>query len=357
MDNNLQDPQRTEEVDLGQLFNAIGRMFKRFFDFIGSILYGIFLGFVWLVFFIKRNIVIILIAIIGGLALGYGIYKFSKPTYQSSAVLKQNYPIGENLYGTLNYYNELISEGDSISLAESLDITPEEAAKVKGFSVSTHFTDKEKLVLYNRYMEGIDTSYVDVMSFKQFTTNLQEHEFELQKVMIKFSERGLFQKTLNNLVKNLESIEYFQKLQEKDLKELDRTLGILEQSLSDSDSLQRVYQEVLKASPELRDNQTSITIQNTDEKESTTKEYQLYLNDIRLRRELVELEREKEDLQKIVEVISVSQNSGTRYSSKELFGYQINIRYYYAVLFTLLATTVLLVLELLKYLERFKNKI
>lgn len=350
--------QNNDEVDLGQLFQAIGKMFKRFFDFIGSILYSIFLAFVWFVFFLKRNIIILGIAFLIGLIIGYVKFKYSDPVYQSSALIKQNYKTGENLYSILDYYNELISEGDSITLSKSLEIQPSEASKIVGFGVSTDFNQNEKLILYDEYLKEIDTSLASTTDFPTYIENLEDQEFDLQKISVKFTERGLFDKVLNGIVNNIKSIDYFKRLQQRDLKELDRNREMLIASLKQSDSLQKVYQNVLQLNPDLRDNQTSITIDDgTNQKESTTKEYQLYLNDIKLRRELVKTEREREDLSEIIEVISINQNSGTRLAERSLLGFGVSTKYFYAILLFTITLTVLLIIAFLKYLERYQDKI
>jgi hypothetical protein len=42
MSTNTPNNAENEEVDLGQLFNAIGKLFSRLFEFIGNIIKGIF---------------------------------------------------------------------------------------------------------------------------------------------------------------------------------------------------------------------------------------------------------------------------------------------------------------------------
>ena len=105
-------PQPSEEVDLGQLFKMIGNAFQRLFQFIGSIFNKLFLAFVWLVFFINKRAVFLLITAVAGLALGFILDKTSPPTYKSSITVKQNYATGENLYGSIDYYNSLLKDED-----------------------------------------------------------------------------------------------------------------------------------------------------------------------------------------------------------------------------------------------------
>ena len=77
MSKEIKTPQNnSEEVDLGQLFKLIGNMFDRFFRFIGNTFNNMFLSFVWLVFFIKKHIVLLIISLLLGLT--YAVIKEKK---------------------------------------------------------------------------------------------------------------------------------------------------------------------------------------------------------------------------------------------------------------------------------------
>ena len=112
MSTNSNTPNTSEEVDLGQLFKLIGNAFDRFFNFIYNIFKSIFLAFVWLVFFVKKRIIILALAGISGLIIGVLKGKSSVPKYESSVTVVQNYPTGENLYNAVSYYNDLVRQGD-----------------------------------------------------------------------------------------------------------------------------------------------------------------------------------------------------------------------------------------------------
>ena len=96
MSTNPNTPNNSEEVDLGQLFKLIGAAFDRFFNFIYRIFKGLFSVFIWFVFFIKKHIIILVVAGIIGIGIGILSSKTSQAKYQSSVTLVQNYQIGEN---------------------------------------------------------------------------------------------------------------------------------------------------------------------------------------------------------------------------------------------------------------------
>ena len=101
--------------------------------------------------------------------------------------------------------------------------------------------------------------------------------------------------------------------------------------------------------------ETSITFEGNADK-NKTREFDLYKNDIELRREIVGIERELKDKQNIVDVISSKQDSGFVDNSKELLGLKLDSKYYYLVLFTLLTFVALFGIEFLKFLEKYKPK-
>ena len=103
MSEELKPTPQKEEVDLGQLFRMIGNFFQSIFNFFGKLFYLLFLAFVWVVFFVKKNIVILGAAVIIGFVLGLVKEKTAEPVYKSSIMLKQNYETGDNLYKFIDY--------------------------------------------------------------------------------------------------------------------------------------------------------------------------------------------------------------------------------------------------------------
>ena len=357
MSKDLPDSQPSEEIDLGQLFKQIGKAFDRFFRFIGSILNKLFLAFVWLVFFTKKHFLKIALAGIIGFSYGFIRQKAGKPVYKSTTIIKQNYKTGEDLYLLVDFYNALISEKDSMALAQSLEISPKDANTISGLEIESTLNQNEKLKLFDNYTKDMDSTLVSTLEFKTFENNFNEFDYGLQKITLKSYSKGIFNKVLKKIIKNVEASEFIKNEQIKDLSELDRREIAIKQSLAESDSLQRVYQEVLIKSVEsIAGSQTSVTIDNTEDA-SITKEYELFISDLELKRELVAIQRDKDDIQNIIEIVSSEQNEGTLDNSSVVFGLEISKKIAYGLLLALFTFTILLALEFLKYLERYKSKI
>ena len=347
-------PQPSEEVDLGQLFKMIGNAFQRLFQFIGSIFNKLFLAFVWLVFFIKKRAVFLLIAAVAGLALGFILDKTSPPTYKSSITVKQNYATGDNLYGSIDYYNSLLKDGDYEVLGRVLGLEKKVSEEILGIEIEPLITDNDRVVMFDKYISGLDSLAASKVEYDEFVKNIKENKHQLQQISINSKTRANFKNVFDNVIGYINTNIFFVNEQAKDLAELNQQKAALEQSLAQSDSLQRTYKRVLEQQMESKStSETSITFEGNNDK-NKTREFDLYKNDIELRREIVQIERKLKDKQNIVEIISGKQDSGFVDDTKELLGLTLNTKSYYLVLFTILAFVILFGIEFLKFLEKYK---
>jgi len=347
-------PQPSEEVDLGQLFKMIGNAFQRLFQFIGSIFNKLFLAFVWLVFFIKKRAVFLLIAAVAGLALGFILDKTSPPTYKSSITVKQNYATGDNLYGSIDYYNSLLKDGDYEVLGRVLGLEKKVSEEILGIEIEPIITDNDRVVMFDKYISGLDSLAASKVEYEVFVDNIKDYKHQLQQISIKSKTRANFKNVFDNVIGDINTNTFFVNEQAKDLAELNQQKVALEQSLAQSDSLQRTYKRVLEQQMESKStSETSITFEGNNDK-NKTREFDLYKNDIELRREIVQIERKLKDKQNIVEIISGKQDSGFVDDTKELLGLTLKTKSYYLLLFTILAFVILFGLEFLKFLEKYK---
>ncbi|WP_299548860.1 hypothetical protein [Seonamhaeicola sp.] len=352
------DTQQSEEVDLGQLFKMISNMFDKLFKFIGSILNRLFLAFVWLVFFIKKHFIKLVIAGTLGTGLSVLLEKTSDPVYKSYVTIKQNYNTGENLYNSIIYYNDLVKQGDVGTLETVLEIKPEEAASILDFNMESVISKNQKLQEYDKYLKTLDTTVAKTVEYKTFLGNSEDYHHQYQQITIKAKERNNFKTVFDKIIANINSNAYFKREQEKDLRELkDQALAISE-ALIMSDTLLDVYQKAIVKSAE-NDNefQSKIKISSNMEETSSTKEFELYNKSIELKQELVDIEREIADKEHIIEITSSKQDSGSIDNKKELLGISVSGKVFYGIIFTGLTFFVLLGLQFIKYLEQFKDKV
>ena len=196
---------------------------------------------------------------------------------------------------------------------------------------------------YENYSFLYYTPIKDLINFKKIFI---ENNLELDK------ELTLEYKILNNKIDNIISIVNEQK---KDILELTQTKQALVKALKQSDSLQETYKKVMQMDSN-RLSDVGITFEGNTENEKT-REFDLFMNDIDLREDIVTVERKLKDKENIIDLISSKQDSGFVDHTKDFLGLALPIKVFYPVLVLSLVFFVMLAREFLKYLEKYKPTI
>ena len=360
MSTNSNTPNNSEEVDLGQLFKHIGNVFDRFFKFIASIFKNIFLAFVWFIFLVKKRIIILALATTSGLIIGALSKKTAIPKYESSVTVVQNYQTGENLYNSVGYYNDLLRQQDYETLGNVLNLDIDRTKSILAFDVKPVVSENNKLVAFNRYIKQLDSLAATKIEYEDFLKNNEDYTHKYQQIRIESSERNSFKSVFENIVESINLNPFFLNEQRKDLVELNQTKAALMLALEKSEALQETYKRVLEqgidADKNSNPSEIGITFEGSSEVEKT-KEYDLYQSDLKLRSQLVEVERELLDKQYIIEMISNKQDSGFASTTKSFFGIELNSTIFLGILAFLGAFGVLLLIEFLKFTEKFKMSV
>ncbi len=359
MSKDLPQPQQSEEVDLGQLFKLIGKAFDRLFKFIGGVFNKLFLGFVWLVFFVKRNIIILLSSIIIGGLIGFAAEKFSPTVFKSYVTVKQNYNTGENLYTSIAYYKELINKKDTETLKNALGLTTDQAESILDFDIESVVSENDRLKDYNDYLKTLDSTLASTVDYEEFKGNTEDYLNIYQQIIIKAKKKNNFKLVFDKIVSSINNNEYFKREQQKDLQELKGEEEAIMINLRESDSLQQVYKRVLEYSAtnnKPSGSQMSVNIDSGEDKQQT-KEYDLFKNDSELRQRLVTIKRKIADKQYVLEVISNKQDSGVIYEGIDFLGFELGKKKYYAILVFIATLMTLLGIRFLKFLDKYKGKV
>lgn len=356
MSKELPQPQQSEEVDLGQLFKLIGNMFDKLFKFIGSVFNKLFLAFIWLVFFVKKHFVKLVIAGVIGVFYGFFTQKNSVPTYMSYILVQQNYDTGESLYNSIKYYDDLVEQKDVKTLCKVLDIDSLNAVSITEFDIESVIDENNRLKNYDSYLKELDSVLASTILYSTYLKNEKDFNHKIQQITIKATERSNFKVVFDRIVDNINRNEYFVREQQKDITELKNRKRTLEEALVESDSLKNTYKRVLEMKEREGASQTNVTIKNADDV-NKTREFDLYKNDLDLEREIVDLEREIEDKKVILEVISSKKETGAIDNKKYFFGLRVGYKAYYSVFLIFGAFIVLIGIEFIKFLEQFKDKI
>ena len=346
----------SEEVDLGQLFKMIGNMFDKFFRFLGNIFNKVFLAFIWLVFFVKKHSLKLVIAGILGFAYGFIKENTSEPVYKSTMLIRQNYDTGESLYNSIVYYNGLIQQMDFETLSQELSIDSAIITSIVGFEIKPLVNNNQRLIEFDKYAKKLDSTLVSTIEYGDYLENVNESIYQIQQLTIRSKANDDFELVFQAIVDKVGSIPFFKREQEKDIRQLENRKLAIMNAMAQSDSLQKTYKKVLESTLETTEgSQTSITIQGAEEK-NQTREFDLYKNDIELRRELVSIEREKEDKEFIIEILSNTPSKGFINASIEIGDVSLSPKLFFTGIFTLALFFILLTISFIKFLEKYKNE-
>jgi hypothetical protein len=208
--------------------------------------------------------------------------------------------------------------------------------------------------MFDQYITELDSLAASKVEYEAFIDDIEDYKHRNQQISIKSTTRANFKAVFTNIVDNINSNSFFKNEQAKDIFELEESKAAIEQALVQSDSLQRTYKRVLEQQTDAKSGaEIGITFEGDNDIDKT-REYDLYLNDIRLRKELVDINRQLNDIENIVDAISSKQESGFVDNTKELLGMKLSSRTYYPYLFFLLAFVALLGMEFFKFIDKYK---
>ena len=293
MSDNLSNKSANEEVELGQLFNAIGKIFENFFKFIAKIFVGLFNGLILVLKPIVQNFKMIVIAVVAAALLGFGLEKISDPVYSSDMLVQPFFQSKYKLKNNVDYYNALIAAKNLSELSQIFEIDTVSAEKLVKFEMKIGpETPNDLLKEYDEYLKSIDTTLADEVSYDQYVDNRDILSGEIFSITAKSRENNIFLSLENGFRKTFEN-EYSKKLK----KVRDSTIIIrkaaLNVELSRLDSLQRIYFGILKEESE--SNKVSIGFEGMfplQQERIPTREYELFQEEIKVRQALNDLDRE-----------------------------------------------------------------
>lgn len=195
----MSEPQKykssEDEIDLRQLFNAIGR----FFGNIGR-------GIVRLIVHIRRatlsnKYLLLVLGILGG-CLGLGFNNYSDPIYSTSLLLSSDYFNGRIIDNSIEKLNLLCKEEDRLGLASELGLSQEVAVNIMEFSALPFISEDDR---------------VEIEVLKQKLQEMKLEEFEVNKIIsrIDIENKHAFQinvsVTKSEIIEGLETslVNYF----------------------------------------------------------------------------------------------------------------------------------------------------
>jgi hypothetical protein len=309
---------QTEEVDLGQLFNAIGRLFEKLFAFIGRIFKGIFSLIIYALkpFVVHFKIVAPILVLAAILGYVYDILK--APVYVSDMVVRPYFDSKYQLNNNIDYFNSLISTKNLTELSNIFEIDTAKASQLLGFKLEAGPETQNDLFLeYDEYLKSVDTSLVDELSYIGFIQNRDLLSGGIFTIEAKALKADIFNSLEEGFKKTFEN-EFSTRLKAR----RDTIAQIERQTLTTQlrrlDSIQMTYLRVIEN--ESKKGDLSLGIEGLiplQEEKTTTKEYELFREEQKIRRALQNLEQELAEENTYFDVVSGFDRVGEKDKSLE----------------------------------------
>ncbi len=338
----------SDEIDLGQLFQLIGRGFQKLFNFISSIFKGLFHILILFLLFLQKNGIILGIAVVVGAVGGYILDSIKPEKYISKMVVEPNFNSVQQLYNNIDFYNDLAKAEDSVALADALKISTSEAASIKEIFVDSYSDENQKIKLFDEFVRELDTSTVKAIDFESYLKNFNSMDARFHQISLISTNNLVAKKVQPTIVESISANEYF-KLQ-KGINDINLELqdSIINQQLVEVDALQDLYKTVLEKEAEKPMQGTNINL--AENGESQNKELALVKEREILKNRLVQLNREKANKASILNVISDFPNRGVK-----LKGFWKSYKFIFPMLFFGLVFFVLGMRELKKFLKGYSR--
>ncbi|NDV14605.1 hypothetical protein GO009_01085 [Muricauda sp. TY007] len=339
----------SDEIDLGQLFQMIGRGFQKFFNFIGSIFKGVFHLAMLFLIFVQKNIIVIGAAIIIGGVGGFILDKTLPEKYISRMVVEPNFNSVQQLYNNIAFYNDLAEAQDSVALATALNITEHEAATVKEIFTDSYSDENQKIKLFDEFIRGLDTTTVKAIDYENYLKNFNSMDARFHQISVISTDNKVAKKAQPAIINSIAVNQYFKLQKRINDENLDLQEEIYKNQLAEIDSLQSLYKTVMVKEADKPMQGTNINL--AESSESQGRELELVQEKDVLKEKLVALNKERANKSTIINVISDFPTRGV-----ELKGIWNSYKFKLPLLLLVLVFGVLALLELNRYLKTYNQK-
>ena len=233
-----------EEIDLGVLFNSIGKGITKLFNAIGSVIAFLLNTLLAFVIFIRKRILYYVIACGVGLLIGFFIESISTPIYKATATLEPYFDSARQLYSNVSYLDDLAAQKDSVQLSAFFDIPQSDAATITTVDIVPSLSQSRLLQEYNTYVTGLDSLVAAETSFSDYVKEIDDFERKIHILKIESSKQDIFGSLLDPLIASVSEVAYFKDQQATLLSNLELGDSITQISIVQTDSLLSLFEEV-----------------------------------------------------------------------------------------------------------------
>jgi len=348
MANQTNNSTNNDEIDLGQLFQLIGRAFQKLFNFIGSIFNGIFHAIILFLLFLQKNFLVLAISLVVGAVAGFILDTIKTEKFVSKMVVEPNFNSVQQLYNNIDFYNDLAKAEDSLALSTALDLESGEAASIHQIFVDSYSDENQKIKLFDEFIRELDSTTVKALDYESYLKNFNSLDARFHQITVISTNNTIAKKMQPALISSISANDYFKLQKRINDENLALQDSIIKNQLVEVDSLQALYKTVLVKEADKPMQGTNISL--AENGESQNKELALVKERELLKNQLVKLNEERANKSAILNVISDFPARGVKQK-----GIWKSYKFVLPSLFLILSIGVLLGLKLNKYLNKYDN--
>ncbi len=340
----------SEEIDLGQLFLLIGNAFKKVFGLVGDFFKRCFHLFILFLQFLRIHFVKFVIALLVGLGVGVILDFMNPPVYRSSMIIEPNFNSAQQLYNSIQFYNQLAEQKESKVLAEALHVTQEEASFIKTITIESFSDETQRMKQFSEFISELDSISQKQVDYENYLSNFNDINAKFHKIQIEATSPEVAKKCQESIVISVEDNEYFRLQREVNDYNLSLKDSIIKNQQAELNSLLAFYKELKVIEAKKPEGSTSISFAESQAEQTLDIEI---LNQAKeLKDEIIELNQEKANTKNTINIISEFPNRGALID--DILKKHVVLM---PLLFVLILFLVLSIISLNKYLLSYEKRI
>ncbi|WP_299521452.1 hypothetical protein [Winogradskyella sp.] len=313
MSDKVPQESQNEEVDLGQLFNAIGRLFEKLFAFIRRLFKSLFSALIFALKPLVNNFKLIAILLMISALIGFSIEKLNEPTFISEMLVRPYYDSKYQLANNVDYFNALISSENYGELSNIFEIDSSTTAKqLIGFEIEIGPETQNDLIKeYDDYIKSLDSTLAVDVTYEDFIENRDILAGSIFSVKARAISNDIFPSLEQGFIKTFQN-EYSIKLKDRTDSIRNVKKRIYLQELERVENLQKMYLDI-KTSESKREEATLGVggIIPLVQAKTETKEFELFQEELKIRNSLRILEEEALEESEYYDILSSFEEVGT----------------------------------------------
>tara|TARA_B110000037_G_scaffold219432_1_gene284599 strand:+ start:2330 stop:3376 length:1047 start_codon:yes stop_codon:yes gene_type:complete len=286
-----------DEIDIISLFSTVSKKINWFFYLLINLFISVLNLFIRLLVVIRKSYLLLSAAVIIGGLMGYTYQEnFYKPSYTSTLTLSPNFGSTYQLYGNIDFYQNLINYKDFEKLKSYLNLDSSESKALENITIEPYTNEFLKLINYKALLKSADSITATEINYNDYIGRIPFDNYVRHLITIKLNNNKIPTQIEEKIIENIENNIYYKNKKETYLENLKIKKEFILLSLQKIDTL-------LFADDKDSQSDNSGTTIVLDENQNQNIDLQLFDRYTSLRNELVEINIELNDKKNVINTI------------------------------------------------------